>query len=282
MNKVSVIIPTHNRPEPLAEAVKSVSDQGHDDIEIIVVDDHSGQEINLNAIDSDNQIILIRNKKALGAAASRNLGLEKATGEFVLFLDDDDVLLPNMLNKSLDEIVNGGYDLVSCRSRIVGEGIGQRKLERFNRQQEGRLDVYPLETQPMEHISLYAPQIHTFLVRRSAIGKIRFQEDLTYGEDIDFWVRLVANGFKCKKLDFIGCEYHLHGNSSSQNISYQTKRDFYLYLIENWKDNRPIKNLCYIKLAYLAFHQAKLSSLKWLAKALTSPRLLLKHFWYYL
>ena len=282
MSKVSVIIPTQNRMDSLLRAVNSVLDQNYDDTPIIVVDDHSGQEINLNAIDSDNQIILIRNKKALGAAASRNLGLEKATGEFVLFLDDDDVLLPNMLNKSLEEIMNEGYDLVSCRSRIVGEGISQRKLERFNNQQNGRLDVYPMETQSMEHISLYVPQIHTFLVRRSAIGEIRFEEDLTYGEDIDFWLRLVANSIKCKKLDFVGCEYHLHGGSTSQNVSYQAKRAFYLHLTEKWKDNQVIKNLCYMKLAYLGFYSRELGRLRWLASAVKNPRLFLKHFRYYL
>ena len=104
---VSVIIPTHNRPDYLEQAVTSVLNQTHKTIEIIIVDDGSDKRHTeaIQRIAGMNPTIgLHRHETPKGPGYTRNLGLDKATGEFVLFLDDDDLLRPGMVADGLETI----------------------------------------------------------------------------------------------------------------------------------------------------------------------------------
>ncbi len=113
MPKVSVIIPTYNRPQLINKAIKSVLDQTFHDLEVIVVDD--GIEKRAEAIVSaiaDERIRYIKNPVSLGGGGARNEGVRHATGEFVAFLDDDDQWQPEKLEiqiKAMDEIGNSGF-----------------------------------------------------------------------------------------------------------------------------------------------------------------------------
>ncbi|WP_422360247.1 glycosyltransferase family 2 protein [Reichenbachiella sp.] len=280
MKKVSVVIPTHNRPDLLKTAVDSVLKQGMKELEVIIIDDYS-EEKYLSGLErlarGDDQINVVRNNKNLGAAASRNKGLELATGEFVLFLDDDDILLPGMLSKSLDALSESRLDLVSCRSVVVGDDLTNSKLKRYNRQQTNLLNTYPMYSQPVEHIFLYTPQIHTFLIRREVIQEIRFPTDLKYGEDLMFWLTLVDKDIRCKKLDFVGCEYRIQKTSLSHMAGYKSKMSFYKNLLIRMEGNKVIQNLCCIKMAYICLSTRNLNFFGWGFKALSNPHLLFKH-----
>ncbi|MGB7406874.1 MAG: glycosyltransferase [Pontixanthobacter sp.] len=87
---VSIIIPTHNRPELLARSIGSALAQT--DVEVVVVDDASDPPA---TIPEDPRIRLIRSDRNVGISRSRNIGLREATGRFIAYLDDDDILLPN-------------------------------------------------------------------------------------------------------------------------------------------------------------------------------------------
>lgn len=284
MVKVSVIIPTYNRPLSLKVAVESVIDQGLDDLEIIVVDDCSDEK-NKEALSEvkkrDNRIDVIRNECNLGPAASRNRGIEASSGEFILFLDDDDLLLPHMLKEALEIIENDGLDVVTCRSEVRGAHLSTRQLMRYNLQQNDGLDLYHIESQPAEHIFLYTPQIHTFLIRRQALSEVRFPEDLSYGEDMMFWLLLSEKGLQFKKVGFTGVVYHLHTSSVSSRTAHSSKQELYFGLLQRLKIGVELKNMIYIKMAYLSFAQGKVSGLKWVAKALMLPICFVRHVAYY-
>jgi len=94
MALVSVVIPAYNRLELLAEAVKSVQAQTFQDFEIIIVDDGSRPPINLGRGSKER---IIRHEKNRGAAAARNTGIQCARGDFIAFLDSDDLWLPEKL-----------------------------------------------------------------------------------------------------------------------------------------------------------------------------------------
>ncbi|MEC4817553.1 MAG: glycosyltransferase family 2 protein [Scytonema sp. PMC 1069.18] len=96
---LSVIIPTHNRPNLLPLAVNSVLAQTLDDLEIIVVDDASERPPDLP---SDSRLRFLRLSEPQGGAAARNIGTEAARGRWVTYLDDDDRLLPHMAETSLE------------------------------------------------------------------------------------------------------------------------------------------------------------------------------------
>lgn len=104
MPKVSVIIPTHNRPELLLRALNSVYAQTFTNYEIIVVDDGQAPR----AYDSLVNFFLYKNltyietSKDAGGGVARNLGIKMAKGEFIAFLDDDDVWLPEKLSVQIE------------------------------------------------------------------------------------------------------------------------------------------------------------------------------------
>lgn len=99
---ISVIIPTYNRFDSLLKAVESVKNQTYQNIEIIVVDDNSTDERYENNMIEGIKYIKIEegSKEILGygcGALPRNIGMECANGEYIAFLDDDDVWMPDKL-----------------------------------------------------------------------------------------------------------------------------------------------------------------------------------------
>ncbi|WP_112662152.1 glycosyltransferase family 2 protein [Microvirga flavescens] len=101
--KVSVILPTFNRSHSIVAACTSVLTQSFRDLELIVVDDGSREDVEtpVRAI-GDNRVRYVRRPVNGGAAAARNTGLAEAKGEFIAFQDSDDLWLPNKLQMQLD------------------------------------------------------------------------------------------------------------------------------------------------------------------------------------
>lgn len=92
---VSVVVPTYGRPDALLDALDSIAAQTYEPIEVIVVDDHSPEpvepRVQQESYPSLRAIRCFRHEENRGANAARNTGIEQAEGEFVAFLDDDDV-----------------------------------------------------------------------------------------------------------------------------------------------------------------------------------------------
>lgn len=97
--KISVVIPAHNRPALLEEAVASVVQQTHGDWELVIVDDGSVPPVSLTSFpgsDAD-KVRLLRHETPQGVARTKNAGIAAATGEVVTLLDDDDLFDPDAL-----------------------------------------------------------------------------------------------------------------------------------------------------------------------------------------
>ena len=136
--KVSVIIPSYNRFDYLTNAINSVLNQTYKHIEIIVINDGSTQEeykeVNLIS-DKINLVNLEKNQKLIygfGPGDIRNFGLEKATGKYVAFLDDDDYWLENKLETQISLLENSEYKISSSEA-LIGNGPYQhnKSYERF-------------------------------------------------------------------------------------------------------------------------------------------------------
>ena len=121
MVKVSVIIPTYKRSTVICRAVDSVLAQTLDSVEVIVVDDNGiGTEAGIKTAEvmeknySDNtKVHYIQHEKNKNGSAARNTGIRAAHGEFISFLDDDDIYLPERLEKMVArcmEIKKGNQD----------------------------------------------------------------------------------------------------------------------------------------------------------------------------
>jgi glycosyltransferase involved in cell wall biosynthesis len=98
--RVSVILPTHNRPTLLREALDSLCVQTFTDWEAIIIDDASTPAVTLDR--DDARVRIIRHEIAQGGAAAKNTGIQNARGEILAFLDDDDCYEPRYLERALD------------------------------------------------------------------------------------------------------------------------------------------------------------------------------------
>lgn len=115
--KVSVVIPTLNRPEMTLRAFKSVINQTHTDVEVVIVDNGSSSE-NLAKMKSLGLVWSSELEKGVGAA--RMAGLANTTGDYLVFLDSDDELLPGALT-SLLGVLTGEADLAYGGIRNVNQ-----------------------------------------------------------------------------------------------------------------------------------------------------------------
>ena len=110
---VSVILPVYNRATSLGRAISSVLNQSFRELELIVVDDAS--EVNLTRITSefnDPRLRYIRLEENGGVSVARNVGLQRASGEFIAFQDSDDFWLPNKLVNQIELFNSAAHDVV--------------------------------------------------------------------------------------------------------------------------------------------------------------------------
>jgi glycosyltransferase involved in cell wall biosynthesis len=108
----SVVLPTYNRAVLLEQAVHSVLTQTYPDFELIVVDDHSTDNTR-QVIDTiaDPRLVYMSNQRGKGGASARNTGIFHAQGQWVAFLDDDDLWFPEKLEVVYDKIGSVGNDV---------------------------------------------------------------------------------------------------------------------------------------------------------------------------
>lgn len=132
MNKlVSVIIPTYSRPNYIERAIKSVKNQVYKPVEIIVVDDNGvgtnyqkETEYLLAPYIESGEIVYIAHDVNKNGAAARNTGFHAANGEYLTFLDDDDVILPEKISKQVYAIENSDENVAAayCGCRVIRHG----------------------------------------------------------------------------------------------------------------------------------------------------------------
>ncbi|MFC6873704.1 glycosyltransferase family 2 protein [Halobellus marinus] len=133
---VSVVLPTHDRPEYLKRAVQSVCNQTYPSIELLVIDDRSPEPAHETLSDVNVDLIssmrCVRHEKNRGANAARNTGIREANGEFIAFLDDDDRWLQEKVSRQVDRFKRGPDDLgvVTVGSRITDENGTQLGVKR--------------------------------------------------------------------------------------------------------------------------------------------------------
>jgi len=187
MPEASVIIPTYNRSGLLVEAVDSVLAQSCDDVEIIVVDDGSTDDTASVVGRFDDPRIRYFHKENGGVASARNLGLEKATGRFIAFLDCDDLWPAGFLEVMTGRLrQNGGYAAVYCaRTLLYPDGRTVPSYQkRFCRSGNLTADLFKKTFM----------QTSTICFRSKTLEYFRFDESLKNAEDSDAWLRLSLKG----------------------------------------------------------------------------------------
>lgn len=214
---VSVIIPTYNHAHFLTQAVRSVFDQTFQDFEIVVVDDGSTdntREVVQTYTDSRFKYIYQENK---GLAASRNTGLRAARGEFVAFLDADDIFLPCKLEVQLEWFENHP----SCGMVVSGYYFMNDQGE-FVRANTPWISVPILEVEDWLFNCPVVP--NAVLVKKHWIDQVGgFDEVFRRVEDWDLWLRLAYAGCKIEWVKEIVCGYRFSPGQMTRNAAAQKR-----------------------------------------------------------
>ena len=121
-NKISIIIPTYNRESLVIKSIKSVLNQTYRNFEIIIIDDCSSDNTN-NKIKKikDYRVRYMKLRKHKGANYCRNLGIKRASGEYISFLDSDDVYYFNKLEKQIQNMKINKSNFDICKINILIE-----------------------------------------------------------------------------------------------------------------------------------------------------------------
>jgi glycosyltransferase involved in cell wall biosynthesis len=174
---VSVVIPTHNRADLLSRAVNSVLGQTYERLEIIIVDDASTDNTReiVHGFKGD-RIRYLRHDNNRGGSATRNTGIDAATGQYIAFLDDDDEWVPQMIQKQLDSLQ--GFDAVLCTCFVNGKSMAKRQPK----------SVVALEDLKRNPYAVGGTGV--LMVNAPIIKELRFDEQLPIQQDWDLFIRI--------------------------------------------------------------------------------------------
>jgi glycosyltransferase involved in cell wall biosynthesis len=196
MKKVSVIIPVYGVEKYIAATVQSVLDQTYKEFELLIVDDGSpDRSVEICQQFTDPRIKIIRQQNS-GVCAARNTGIRHAQGEYLAFLDGDDVWLPEKLEKHIEHLENSPtVGLSFSRSAFIneaGQPLGIYQMPKLK-------DIAPpliLCRNPIGNGSVP-------VIRREVFAAIKFQDDpqgtakdcyfderLRHFEDVECWLRI--------------------------------------------------------------------------------------------
>lgn len=220
MDKVSIVIAAYNIQDYIGRCLDSVINQTYKNIDIIVVNDGSTDKTLsiINSYANNDDRLKIIDQKNMGLLASRKVGFNHATGEYILFIDGDDWLELNAIEIMYNSIKKDNYDIVQCKYFIKGDS--GRVLKDIDK----NLGVIEADTLIKKLLlSQINHNIWTKLIKMDYIkdNNIHFMEEITYGEDLAFTFELFMR--KPKILIIENCLYNYFQRSDSLTKVISTK-----------------------------------------------------------
>lgn len=257
--KVSVIIPTYNRAHLVKDAVESVLNQTYQDFELIVIDDGSTDNTReVLAVYKDKLTYIYQENQ--GRSAARNHGIKLAQGEYIAFLDSDDVWFPDKLERQVPVLESAPPDVVLVHGYkcIVDQNLQlvpgwELKLRKLYTSAEKREETYE------NYLHSSCNFTSSILVRKTAIIEIGCYDILIRTlEDLDLYLRLLLKGYN---FAFISepalIKYRCHENNTHlRNSNYGYVQVYEKHLTECLKLGDSIKITNAKKLLYQGLAKA--------------------------
>ena len=227
MKKVSVIVPVYKVEKYIAATVKSVIEQTYKNFELLIIDDGSpDQSIEICQQFTDTRIKIIRQKNR-GVCAARNTGIRYAQGEYLAFLDGDDMWLPQKLEKHVEHLETPTVGISFSRSALIDEA------------------GYSLDTYLMPKLKEITPSYLLLdnvvgngsapVIRREALEAIKFQDNLSgavkdcyfderlhHIEDLECWLRIaIQTTWQVEGIPEALTMYRIKPGGASTNLTLQ-------------------------------------------------------------
>lgn len=245
--KVSVIIPFYSRVDWLEEAIKSVLNQTYKAYEIIVINDGSKEDLDFFLNKYGNKIIYIK-KRNEGAAIARNVGIEKSTGDYIAFLDSDDIWLPTKLEKQV-KLMNDSNSIWSHTSYQTFNDGNLDIIKDYKDVSKFTGNVYPII---LSSCPIATP---TVMIRKDILEKyrdMRFNGSAKYGEDTYLWIQISLK-YNILSIDEYTTKVRIRGSNAAQQVKIQLEsRSTIWNYIKQDRDKYEYKKISIIiKIAYI-------------------------------
>jgi len=244
---VSVVMPAYNSEKTIKRSVDSVLAQTFKDFELIIVDDGSEDattRVVHDLMNIDGRIILVENESNLGVAQARNIGCKEARGEYIAFLDSDDIWREDKLEKQLSFTVSSNSDLCYTSYTFLKNGVFSDKEY-----------IVPEAVSYSWLLKENVIGCSTVLIRAKIFKEKGYCFDNTYAhEDYALWLKLAKAGFKFGGLQEVLTGYSTGGRSSNK---LKAARD-------RWIIYRKSENLSFVKAFYYLACYALNASRKYL------------------
>ena len=255
---VSVIVPTYRRDESLKKALFSLAKQTYKNIEIILVDDNDDERWNAIVEDvvhafrqskPDVSMIFAVNKPNQGSAKTRNKGISLASGQYITFLDDDDIYLPRKIERQVLFMLEGDYDFSVTDLELFNE---KGKLV------DRRIRDYICDTSPDSlfryHMLHHLTGTDTMMFKKEYLLKIGGFEPIDVGDEFYLMHKAIEGGGKFGYLPGCDIQAIVHtGEGGLSSGEQKIKGEKVLFAFkEKHFDKLDKKSIRYIKMRHHA------------------------------
>ena len=207
---VSIIVPVYNTEKYVERCIKSICNQTYKNIELLIIDDgstdNSGKICDKWA-EKDIRVKVIHEENR-GVSIARNRGIELSQGDYIGFVDSDDVIDEHMYENMLEEAHKGNYDIICCNGYFMYSG------------EEKKIIISNYESKELEckNYMLFSIQnggyVCNRIYKKTCIKNIEFRKDIYILEDLLFNMEISE---KCKKIKYINNPlyfYYINSNSA--------------------------------------------------------------------
>ena len=233
---ISIIVPCYNAAGYINKCLDSILAQTYTNIEVILIDDGSTDDTGkiLDAYKEQDPRIVVVHQENRGPAATRNVGLDIAKGEYIAFVDSDDYVLPDFCEKRLQYFTGDISMVLTGLIKVDTEGKElSRRPKNISEREMDSDELYKL---------LLCGTIKGFLpgvmVKKTVVGDMRLDESLRFMEDWGFILQLCFNNrFRIRLVDYYG---YFYVNNEGSLVHKRTQRiPNYEYLDSSLLDTLP-------------------------------------------
>lgn len=251
--KVSVIVPTYKRSEFLQRAISSVLNQSYKNIELVIVDDNGSgtqdqieTEKNIKSVFGDDERIkYIKNEKNVGAAQSRNNGIKNSSGDYICFLDDDDVFLPDKIEGQLKFMMDNDLEMSFSDIKMYDDN---------DRQVDARINSRYVKSTDKEsllkaHLKHHLTPTDVYMYRRDGYDKTGgFKAGMIIGEEYLLMLESIELGLKIGYYNKITAIQYIHNKARiSQSVDKMKGDEEMMRIKSQYFDRLSKKDIRYIK-----------------------------------
>lgn len=264
--KVSVIIATYRRDESLKRALESLINQSYANIEVIVVDDNAEEKWNekvesiVDKIKELFSIIYIKNPINEGSAETRNIGIKVASGEYITFLDDDDIYLPNKIRNQVEHMIKNNSDYSVTDLELYDEN--ERFIEKRTRKYIKRNDK---ENLLRYHLMHHITGTDTLMFKKDYLLSIGGFPPINVGDEFYLMKKSIEFGGLFSYLPLCDVKAYVHSETNGlssgddkikgENQLYEYKKKYFTILTS--KEKSYIKMRHYAVLAFAEFRRKR-------------------------